>query len=346
MKWASIFIGIVVSLVLTNCNGEKNTSKIDTSGQREFDDSKYTLYPDYPKGDCRRYGIFPDSTNNRIHPKTGVSRMESLMELSEKSKATIYFPKGFYGVNLLFHSKRNVSFTFNQAQFNLLDITDEEGTESSHIKLMGTLILYDRFGTYNSNNIEVDSLIIKSDSTKNLSNNRSRGCHIYKGTKFLKIKYLEIQDLGSGGEQYKNNHAALALDGLWNNPENITIDEVLIKSSDRHGAYVTGNNNKIHKITIEKYAQGTMDFMTGMQDSQKGEEQILSGLWINRCNDCVFDEVYVKGEEPYLLKLDEGKVDRPTFINELILDLPYKDTLILDDRSTNILVKKILNKNI
>ena len=47
-----------------------------------------------------------------------------------------------------------------------------------------------------------------------------------------------------------------------------------------------------------------------------------------------------------MLKLDEGKVDRPTFINELILDLPYKDTLILDDRSTNILVKKILNKNI
>lgn len=344
MKWANFFIGIVVLSALTNCNGENNTSKIDNS-QRVFDDSKYMLYPGYPKGDCRRYGVFPDSINNRTHPGTGISRMESVMELSEKSKTTIYFPRGFYGANLLFHSKRNVSFTFDKAQFNLLDITDEKGTESSHIKLKGTLILYDRFGIYNSNNIEVDSLIIKSDSTKNLSKNRSRGCHIYKGTKHLKIKYLEIQDMGSGGEQYMNNHAALALDGLWNNPENITIDEVLIKSSDRHGAYVTGNNNKIHKITIEKYAQGTTDFMTGMQDSQKGEERILSGLWINRCNDCVFDEVYVKGDKPYLLKLDEGKADRPTFINELILDLPYKDTLILDDKHTNVLVKKISNRN-
>ena len=137
----------------------------------------------------------------------------------------------------------------------------------------------------------------------------------------------------------------MAIDGLRENPTNITIDEVYIDSSDRHGAYITGSNNVFKKIVINKYAQGTTEFMSGMQDSVNGEERVLSGLWVNRCNNCIFNEViiYTKNSKSALpLKLDEGIIREPTFINILKLDVPYKDDLVLDDLFTNILVKKII----
>ncbi|AUS05219.1 hypothetical protein [Pseudotamlana carrageenivorans] len=81
-----------------------------------------------------------------------------------------------------------------------------------------------------------------------------------------------------------------------------------------------------------------------MQDSTKGEERELSGLWINRCNDCVFEEVtIITKNSPHgiPLKLDEGKANHPTFINKLIFDTPYKDPMVLDNVLTNVLVKRL-----
>ena len=310
-----------------------------------LNEDNYVLDSIYNIGDSRRYGVYPDSINNKLHPKTGKSLIQSLLDLTEKNSLTINFVKGYYGLNLIFDSRKNITLHFDEAEFNLLHITNENGEQSTNISLKGSLILFDRLGTYHSNNIKIDSVTIKSNTEKSLPKSKSQGCHIYKGTDNLHIKYLKVEDLASGSIKYQNNHAALAIDGLRENPTNITIDEVYIDSSDRHGAYITGSNNVFKKIVINKYAQGTTEFMSGMQDSVNGEERVLSGLWVNRCNNCIFNEViiYTKNSKSAMpLKLDEGIIREPTFINILKLDVPYKDDLVLDDLFTNILVKKII----
>ncbi|WP_225035910.1 hypothetical protein [Winogradskyella sp. SM1960] len=341
-----IFFCIIFILLAigASCKDLRKPSKTDDN--KTFNDSIYVLYPDYEVGDSRRYGVFPDSTfNNYKHPNTNMSRMHTLIDFAQDYDGTIFFSKGYYQTNLIMDSKQNIDFKFDKAEFNLLHITNEKGQPSHNITLRGTLVLYDRLGTYNSHNIKIDSVIIKTNEYKNLAKQKSRGCHIYKGTDTLSIKYLEVHDLASGSEIYKNNHAALAIDGLRNNPTHVSIDEVYIKSSDRHGAYITGSNHIFKKIKIEKYAQGTTEGMTGMQDSDPGEELEFSGLWINRCNDCQFDNVDINtklSRNYYPLKLDEGNIGRPTFIDTLTLDVKYKDTLVLDNVLTNILVKKII----
>lgn len=323
---------------------EKKKSKIDLKKL----DSIYTLNPEYDVRDSRRYGIFPNSSmNNSIHDITGKSKMESLMNFASQIDDTIFFKAGLYNLNLLFDSKKNIIFYFNNSGFNLIHITDAKGEMSSNINLLGTLISYDRFGTYNSKDIKVDSLIIKSDSIKNISGLKSRGCYIYKGTKDLFIDYLEVQDLASGNEYYKNNHAALSLDGLGAEPENVTINKAVIKSSDRHGVFINGENNIIKSLEVYAYGLGEIENMSGMQGVQTGEELILSGVWINRCNNCFFDKIKVvtKSNKGIPLKLDEGKIGMPTIINELILDVKYRDSLVLDDILTNVLVKKISISN-
>jgi len=338
------FIKIFILLFLTICVSCKGQESQKRLFENVINDSLYTLFPKYKSGDSRRYGIFPDSLNNKIHPNTGKSLINSVIELAQNNPVEIKFHKGYYGINLIFDSKQNIDLYFNKSEFDLVHITNEGGTHSKNINLKGTLILYDRFGTYYSSNINVDSLIIKTDLQKNLKNSRSRGCHIYKGTDSLYIKYLKIEDLGSGDKKYINNHAALAIDGLRENPSHITIDEVYITSSDRHGAYITGSNNVFKKIIINKYGQGTTDFMSGMQDSKKGDEKILSALWINRCNNCLFENVQILtkySKNGFPLKLDEGDSGKPTIIENLFLDVEYKDSLILDDILTNVLVKRL-----
>lgn len=332
---------LLVLLIFNSCEGQvnkKNNSKLT------YNDSLYTLFPQYKIEDCRRYGIFPDSLNNKIHPKTGKSLMSSLIDFAEKNTITIQFIKGYYGLNLILDSRENIKLHFNNSEFNLVHITNEGGRPSSNINFGGTLILYDHFGTYHSNTIKVDSIIIKSDIKKNLSKSKSRGCHIYKGTDNIHIKYLKVEDLASGETKYKNNHAALTLDGLRDNPTNVTIDELYITSSDRHGAYITGRNNTFKKIVINKYAQGSTEFMTGMQDSGQGEEKLLSGLWINRCDNCMFNNIEIitkNSKNGVPLKLDEGNHALPTIIENLVLDVEYKDSLVIDDILTNILVKHL-----
>ncbi|WP_299900430.1 hypothetical protein [uncultured Aquimarina sp.] len=282
--------------------------------------------------------------NNKKHPHTKKYRIQTVLDFAEESGVKIFFPKGYYGINLVINSRENLKFYFDKAEFSFVGITDELGKRSKNIKFEGTLILYNRFGTYNSSNIKLDTLILKSDTTRSIEKLRNKGCHIYKGTKDVSIKYLEIEDLGSGDLRYQNNHAALAIDGERNNPENIKIDKTVIKSSDRHGAYVTGTGHYFGEIIIEEYGIGDVDGMTFMQDANKGDEKILSGLWINRCGNSTFNKVLIKtkdSKQGFPLKLDEGKTDQPTFINELNLDVPYKDTLVVDHVLTNILVKDI-----
>ncbi len=337
---------ILLTFLVLACSSQTSQKiKVVSNKNKSINETNYVIDSLHEIGDSRRYGIYPDSLNNKIHPKTGKSLITSLIDFAESNEITIKFIKGYYGLNLILDSRKNVDLYFDNAEFNLLHITNEKGERSKDINLRGSLILFDRFGTYHSDNINVDSIIIKSNPIKNLSKSKSRGCHIYKGTKDLHIKYLKVEDLASGDIKYQNNHAALAIDGLRENPVNVTIDEVYIDSSDRHGAYITGSGHVFNKMVINKYAQGSTNFMTGMQDSVKGEEKVLSGLWINRCNNCIFNEIEIHTKNStggIPLKLDQGIIRSPSFINYLALDVKYEDSIILDDIFTNILVKKIV----
>lgn len=342
MRKFKICCMLLISLLFLQCDNFE--PKAMDSKPVQINDINYVLNSNYALGDARRYGIFPDSLNDKKHPNTGKSLISSVLDLAENSPIKINFPKGYYGVNLVFNSRKNIDLHFNEAAFDLVHITNEGGSQSRNITLEGTLILYEGFGIYHSKNVTADSVIIKLNPQKTLKESKSRGCHIYKGTDSLLINYLEIEDLASGNIGFKNNHAALAIDGSRENPTNITINEVYIKSSDRHGAYITGTNNIFKKIKIDKYAQGTTNFMTGMQDAGKGNEKILSGLWINRCNNCIFENVQILtkySKNGYPLKLDEGNSGMPTIIENLVLDVEYKDALILDDILTNVLVKRL-----
>lgn len=337
---------LIITLFLLAFSCEKTKSLSEPKEEIiQIDEKNYVLDSTYQIGDARRYGIYPDGVNNNMkHPNTGKYKIQTLLDFAEESQITINFPKGYYGINIIIQSRENVNLHFNQSEFNLIHITDEQRKESKNINLKGTLILYNQFGSYNSRNIELDSLILKSDINKNLEKLRNKGCHIYKGTKNLNIKYLEVNDLGSGEEKYKNTHAALAIDGQDNNPQKISIQKTLIKSSDRHGAYITGSNHFFEEIVIEKYGLGSTDGMKGMQDANFEDAFVLSGLWINRCNDCIFNSVTITtkhSQNGIPLKLDEGNIDAPTFINKLNLDVNYRDSLVLDNEITNVLVKKV-----
>lgn len=336
------FFIAVLFLLIIDCSGQNSEKQFF---KQVIDEKNYVLDDRFEMGDVRRYGIYPDSltSNNTKHPNTGKYKIHTLLDLAEESTMLINFPSGNYGMNILIDSRENINFHFNDSEFSLIHITNEKGTESKNINLTGSLIVYNRFGTYNSQNIRLDTLLLKSNPEKSLEKLRNKGCHIYKGTKNLKIKYLKIEDLGSGAEAYRNNHAALAIDGLRNNPEKVIIDKVEITSSDRHGIYVTGKNHIFKNILIKEYGSGTSIFMSQMQDANQGDERVISGLWVNRCNNCQFDnvEIRTKNSKGHPLKLDEGKSSEPTIINTLKLDVPYEEDLVLDDILTNVLVRKI-----
>lgn len=323
-----------------------NHKLIEIKESQEIDEKNYVLDKNYKVGDIRRYGIYPDSLvlNNTKHPNTGKYRIQTLLDFAEESQIIIDFPSGNYNLNLFIDSRENINLNFNNSAFSLVHITNAKGKESKNINLRGKLLVYNQFGTYNSTNIKLDTLILKSDIKKSKEGLRNKGCHIYKGTRNLFIDYLEINDLGSGSIDYKSNHAALAIDGQGDNPIGISIKNTLIRSSDRHGAYITGSKHFFGKITIEKYAQGDTNNMIGMQDARIEDALVLSGLWINRCNDSVFDEIMIltkKSTNGIPLKLDEGNFLHPTFVNLLKFDKPYIDSMVLDNVLTNVLVKRL-----
>ena len=330
-------------MFLVNCSEGRNTkSSIIPSIDNEQD---YAINLEFEKGDARRYGVFPEVTNTRINERTGKSVIVSLLDLAETNDIKIYFETGDYPHDLNLKSRKNLDLVFNDVSFNALVISGTTINKSENIKLAGSIKLYDRLGVYQAQNIWIQDVIITSNFTKNLGKLRSRGCHIYKGAINVKIDYLKIEDLGSGeSKAYENSHAALVIDGMGENPIGVSIKKLLILSSDIHGAYITGENHSIDSLTIKAYGQGETSFMSKMQEAKPGHEKIVSGAWINRCNGCSFKSMTIITRNSPLgfpLKLDKGRLDRPTIIEHLILDQKYTDTLIVDEINSNIILKKI-----
>ena len=336
------YIVVLIAIALFSCKSDKkenSSTEIDVK-ESVFDDSAYVLDETFKIGDARRYGVTAE-TAGLAHPKSGKNRMTTALDLAEQSGLEISFPSGYYKMDLTLDSRKNINLRFDKSEFNLIHITQRKKEDAipENINLKGTLIAYDRLGLTEAKNITIDSVILKSDINKSLRNMRNRGCHIYHGCKDISINYLEVQDLGSGSEKYKYTHAAIAIDGWQNNPTNITINKAHIKSSDRHGVYITGTDNYIKELIIDKFGVGSSEFMDGMQDADnaQNEHKELTGLWINKCYDCAFDKVTINEKESngkYTAFFDAGDKTKPTLIGDMIVLNDSKNIDIKRDPNT------------
>ncbi len=338
---------VVVFITTTLCKNAENNTKAPNTDKTElipFDDKNYVLNPNFPVGDVRRYGVFPDSSYASIHPFTKIPKITTVLNLCEQQGIEMFFPKGYYKTALILDSRKNMSLRFDGAEFDIIHITHnaESKEKPENITLKGSVTTYDRLGITEALNISIDTVYIKTDKSKNLRNLRSRGCHIYHGCKNISINYLEIDDFGSGGVDYQHNHAALAIDGWKNNPINVQIKKVYIKSTDRHGVYITGTDHIIDEIVIDKFGMGTSDGMSPMQDADKGEEKDFKAVWINRCYDSFIERLVINEKESkgkYTAHFDEGNASKPFTIGRFKVINDNPNIEILKNENTGVIVE-------
>ena len=340
------FVILFISLFFS-CKTDKKTedsSKRD-SKKEIFNDSLYVLNKNFKVGDVRRYGIYPDSTFGNIHPKTKISKFQTVLNIAENHGVELFFPKGYYGRGLFLESKKNIKINFDNAEFNTITISaarDSIIKKSENIRFKGTVISYGGLAITKAIDVLIDSVYIKTNLHKNVS--RSRGCHIYAGAENVTIKYLYVDDLGSGSKKYINNHAALAIDGYKNNPVNVQIKKVHIKSSDRHGAYITGSDHIIDELIIDKFGVGSSKHMSGMQDANNKieEHKEFKGLWVNRCYDSFIEKVTINTKDSkgkYAIHFDEGDKNRPVTIGRLKILNPKKSIKSKVEPKTGVIVE-------
>lgn len=339
---------LVMSVLSLSCGDKKKENSKKTTTETEtksFDDSDYVLDDSYPLGDVRRYGIFPDSSFTARHPFSKEPKMKTVLDLAEEHGIELYFPEGFYRRALILDSRQNLKLRFDNAAFNIIHITkdkkdEEEGIAPKNIVLKGKIISYDRLGMTHAENISIDTVYIKSDLKKN--KRRSRGCHIYAGCKNIDIKYLEVEDFGSGDVTYQYNHAALAIDGWQNNPENVQIDKVYIKSTDRHGIYLTGRDHLIGEVIIDKFGVGNSKDMAPMQDAKKGEEKDFKALWVNRCYDSFIEKITINEQDSkgkYTAHFDSGDKTQPVTIGTFKVINDNSNINILEEDVSGVIIE-------
>ena len=339
---------LTILLFSFSCKEKKGAKKtIITNNPKEFSDKAYVLNASYKVGDVRRYGIFPDSSFALKHPFTNKDKYETVFDIAENNDVKLFFPKGIYKTNLKIVGRDKLSIKFDNAEFTgIIQIIEKDTVSTSNINFSGNLTSYDGFFVRKSHHIQIENLLLKSDVKKSLSGKRNKGCKIYAMTDKLTIKYLKIDDLGSGENYFKYNNSALAIEGWNSNPTNISIEEVYIKSSDRHGVYMTGTDNEIKKLTIEKFGVGLSNLLAPMEDAAKGEEKEFTGLWMNKCDYCFVDNVTIneagsKGVNTVFL--DSGSPLKASEIGKLTILNDNTKIGIKKDPKTNIeLVETII----
>lgn len=341
----NIFLMFLFSIIITSCKeNKKETIKNSISEIETFNDIDYVVNNNFSEGDVRRYGIFPDSAYSKVHPFTKMTKLETVLKLSADHNIEMIFPEGHYAEALIIEGKDNISLKFENAEFGgVIQIIDDESIESSNINFKGRLTTYSGFFTRKSSNISVEDLIIKTDISKNIYDLRSRGCQIYAGTKNIKINNLIIEDLGSGNEKYTYASSALAIEGWNNNPENVQIKKIHIKSTDRHGIYITGEDHLIDEVIIERFGVGSAIDMAPMQDAQKGEETEFKALWINKCYNSFIEKITINeqgSKGKYTAHFDYGDKSRPFTIGvfKVINDNPNIN--ILEEDPNGVIIEQ------
>lgn len=337
-------LSILLIFVLVSCKNESKPINLqENTKEVVFNDSSYVLNPNYKIGDARRYGVTAEAAK-LSHPYSGKNRMTTVLDLAESQGIEMSFPSGYYGMDLTLDSRKNMNLRFNNSEFSLIHITQQNDSLPipENINLKGTLIAYARLGITEAKNISIDSVILKTDLSKNLYKLRNTGCHIYHGCNDIKINYLEVDDLGSGSEKYKYTHAALAIDGWQNNPENVQIKKLHIKSTDRHGIYITGKDHLLEEVIIDKFGVGSSEYMDGMQDAAKGEEKEFKALWVNKCYNSFIESITINEKDSkakYTAHFDSGDKNRPFTINKFKVINNNPKIEILEEANNGIIVE-------
>jgi len=349
-----IFTILLILVLIFSCDSKKKSKKNDNLKEiekeviiKKYTENQLALYKQYKIGDVRRYGMFPDSAYTHSHPITNTPKITEILNLAENSDIELFFPKGYYGVPLILDSRENIKIRTDKAEFDIIQITADlnKKNKPKNIKFKGTIISFDRLGITEATNIKLDSVIIKSDTIKSARKMRARGCHIYYGSNHISIDYLQIEDFGSGDERYNTNHAALAIDGWGNQPKNVTIEKVYIKSSDRHGVYITGENHFIGKIIIDKFGVGNAKDMLAMQDADEEEAKLFAGVWVNRCYNTIINSISIDNKNSkgfFSANFDEGDVNKPVAIQFLEVKNFDRTLPIRFAKNTGVIVENII----
>ncbi len=347
MKKLITLLTLIVFIASCKNDSTKKEQVIDNKVEavKTFDDSDYALNPDYKVGDVRRYGIFPDSAYAANHPFSKKSKIETILDLAQNEEIEMSFPKGYYKTSIFIKGRENITLKFDDAEFGgVIQIIENDSTPSQNITFKGSLSSYVGFLSRKSNDISINDLTIKSNKDKNIYGLLSQGCHIYAGTKNISINELIIEGLGSGGDKYKNYHAALAVDGWNNNPENVQIKKVHIKSSDRHGIYLTGKDHLIGDVIIDKFGDGSSKDMSGMQDANNeiGENKEFKALWVNKCYDSFIEKITINEKDSkgkYTAHFDYGDKNRPVTIGTFKVENDSPKINILEEDTNGVIIE-------
>lgn len=336
----SNFLYFLVLVVLFSCKKgiENEGFSSKTAFSNEVIDSMYVINNTFLKGDVRRYGVLPNKPINQKYLQNVITLADSGLPIS--------FPQGHYSMNLILTNITDANFIFNNAIIDgAVNIMENENGQCERVRFDGKLTVLDKLFIRHSKDIIFDSVEIKTDTLYNTFNKKNRGVSIYAGSKNIRFNILKISNTGgTTNEFYQLVAAALQIHGWNNNPENVQINNLKIFNAARSAIYITGNNHKINKTTINTFGLGSNKNMYGLEDAKPNDEKLFSGLWISKCNNCEFDNVTIdtntsKGR--YSLKLDEGQYNKPSFIYYLKL-IEIKNKLpIADDELTNVLVKKV-----
>ncbi|TNJ47045.1 hypothetical protein KFZ70_05445 [Tamlana fucoidanivorans] len=303
---------VIVFLLSFSCNEKKSERKnIDI---KEID-SLYTIDSTYAINDIRRYGVFPGRSIG-IHPKLKKDKLEILLDVAE-SGVNLVFPEGNYSRALNIINRRQIELNLNNVTFNGAIVIKN----CENVKLLGNVTSFTQLYIRESVDITLDKLVLKSDVNKNTNGNRNFGCSIHAGTKRLSVNKIVVEDLASSPD-LKYVKAAVIIHGHNNEPQNIKLDSVIIKSSDRHGLYLTGNEIDLGYVSISNFGLGTSEGMDPMEGGIEGEQYDFSGLWVKNAFDSEISKVVIdingsKGK--YYVNYDVGEDFRPCIIDTLVI---------------------------
>lgn len=342
-----IVILLLISVLSCKEKNQKVPSQNETQPKEETinkeEELKYVINDSYPIGDVRRYGIMPNIGIGK-HPVTQKNSVETVLDIAEKLNIQIVFPEGYYPIHLLIRGRENINIHFENASIGgYVQITEKEDKVSSKIKFTGTVNIYDLLLVRKAIDVDFEKVNLLSDISKSTFKNRNKGFRIYNGVETIKIKELNIEDLGSGKDKaYQRVHAALlAVEA----PKELFIDKIHIKSSDRHGIYLTGSDHIIENIIIDKFGTGEIDNMAYMPDLiDKENTKKIAGVWLSRCNNSIIGNILVNtanSKGTYAIRLDNGNLNMPTIIESVVLEGGDDKLPIYAEENTNAVIKSL-----
>ena len=101
----------------------------------------------------------------------------------------IYFPPGYYNTSISLENTSSVTIKFDEVILaGHLQITNN----SERIKINGSVTILDKLFIVQSRDISFEKVIVKSNQTQNIYEQKNRGVSIYAGSKNIKFDSLSL----------------------------------------------------------------------------------------------------------------------------------------------------------